>query len=140
MNKQSAWMVSLCLLAISSSNEAFTTLPSSPFTRTRSHQSLHTLYSSFELENRAETPAPSFLSANDIVDDNIGGLDDDNNNMMRPSKDVIINTSILILAIVIVIERIISVDTGIRYKRLVANEKGRIADGCMLLQSWVSCR
>ena len=110
MNKQSAWMVSLCLLAISSSNEAFTTLPSSPFTRTRSHQSLHTLYSSFELENRAETPEPSFLSTND----NVGGLDDDNNNMMmRPNKDVIINTSILILAIVIVIERILSVDTGI---------------------------
>ena len=111
MNKQSAWMVSLCLLAISSSNEEFTTLSSSPFTRTRSHQlSLHTLYSSFELENRAETPEPSFLSTND----NVGGLDDDNNNMMmRPNKDVIINTSILILAIVIVIERIISVDTGI---------------------------
>ena len=53
---------------------------------------------------------------------------------MRPNRDVIINSSILILAIVIVIERIISVDTGIRYKRLVANEKGRIADGCMLLQ------
>ena len=109
MNKeQNAW--TSCLLAISSSNEAFTTLPSSPFTRTRSHQSLHTLYSSFELENRAETPEPSFLSTND----NVGGLDDDNNNMMmRPNKDVIINTSILILAIVIVIERILSVDTGI---------------------------
>ena len=108
MNKQNAWIS--CLLAISSSNEAFTTLPSSPFTRTRSHQSLHTLYSSFELENRAETPEPSFLSTND----NVGGLDDDNNDMMmRPNKDVIINTSILILAIVIVIERILSVDTGI---------------------------
>ena len=33
--------------------------------------------------------------------------------MMRPNKDVMINSSILILAIVIVIERIPSVDTGI---------------------------
>ena len=133
MNKQSAWMVSLCLLAISSSNEAFTTLPSSPFTRTRSHQSLHTLYSSFELENRAETPEPSFLSTND----NVGGLDDDNNNMMmRPNKDVIINTSILILAIVIVIERILSVDTGITRGWSPTRKyctKGRIADGCMYI-------
>ena len=32
---------------------------------------------------------------------------------MRPNRDVIINSSILILAIVIVIERIPSVDTGI---------------------------
>ena len=114
MNKQSAWLVSLCLLALSSSNVAFTLLPSSPSTLTRSRQ-VPSLYSSFELANRAETCEPSSLTVHDnnIIDDYAGGLVDNDNIMIRPNKDVIINSSILILAIVIVIERILSVDTGI---------------------------
>ena len=122
--RHSLWHVSLCLLALSSSNEAFSTVPT---TLSRTTPSLHTLYSTVE-EAQVAVDDVSFISAADSEGDSLMttksehvhlpppaelSLNDINQQSRSFDKNTIINTSILIFAIALVIERCLSVDVGI---------------------------